>query len=117
MASTLSESRAGALRMLCWGLIAVARALEVTRLAWNTIWFERLDPDGLFLWRTCRGHTDGRCGVMLFTLPGRVLLRACSWMHTAAVSLTRLANRGLPPLGPDGGFLARLYASPRFRRT
>ena len=88
---------------LCWSLIYVARALEFVRLWWGTLvletWF------GRFTWRPMQGRPN----VHVFTWFGNALLAPFRPTHWLAVEMTSLANRGLPPLGEDEGFLARLY--------
>ncbi len=88
--------------IFCHVLIRIARALEWVRLEWGTIVLEgRLER-----WTVTR--PEGR-HYFLFTRVGRILMAPVGWMNPVAVWLTRLANRGLPPLPPDTGFLARLY--------
>jgi hypothetical protein len=92
---------------LAWGLIYIARALEWTRIHWNTIWLDSAFQD--LFWNYGKSR-----GVVLFTRLGRAVLSPVVWMYPASVGLTRLANRGLPPLpldeyGEQRGFLTRLY--------
>lgn len=89
---------------LCWSLIYLARAMEFTRIAWGTAVIET----GLRRWTTTPLH-EGRASCFLITRLGIVLLAPVTWMHPVAVALTRLANRGLPPLEHGEGFLKRLY--------
>jgi hypothetical protein len=91
---------------LCWGLIHFARALEWLRLHWGDVVLE----SRLAHWTT--RPLGPRSGVVLITWPGRILLAPFRPTHWLAVQMTRLANRGLPPLGEDEGFLARLYPRP-----
>jgi hypothetical protein len=92
------------LATLCWVLIYIARALEWTKLRYNTFWI-----DGAASRWTMRKLASSKYNVRIVTPLGRAVLAPCAWMFQAAVALTRLANRGLPPIPPSEGFLVRLY--------
>lgn len=89
----------------CWTLIYLARALEWVRLRWNTA---LVGDRGLFA-RWAWTPMAGSSGVHLLTRAGVAIMAPCAWMYPVAVWLTRLANRGLPPIPTDRGFLFRLY--------
>jgi hypothetical protein len=89
----------------CWSIIYVARALEWWRIYWNTFWFEHC----VMFTRTER--TNAGMVVHFVTKPGLALLVCFAWCYPAAVGLTKIANRGLPVLPDDAGFLSRLYPS------
>jgi hypothetical protein len=90
-----------------WTLIYVARALVFVRIRWNTAWIES---------RFNRFIETRHASYSVFDKPlGRVVIATFAWCLPVAVILTRTANRLLPPLRPDEGFLTRLY-EPMHRR-
>jgi len=90
---------------LCWGLVYLARGLEFVKRCWGSVVLE----SPLRRWTT-RPTTIPK--MFRITPLGQALYAPVAWMYPAAVSLVVFANRYLPPLGPDDGFLKRLYPRP-----
>lgn len=100
----LPESLAG----ICWCLVYLARGLErASRCCGSLLYESRLRG-----WFSRRAEFGGPFEVRMLKPLGRAIWAPASWMYPAAVSLVILANKGLPPLPKEAGFLARLYPRP-----
>lgn len=92
------------MRAWYWAAIYLARLLEWCRIWWNT-----LTVFGIFKRWAVTHQRHGRVNCYVNTRLGMYLTAVMGWAGDASRALTVYGNRGLPPLPPDTGFLARLF--------